>query len=163
MLTTDTAIEAIISDEPFAQTDPRAAGSLAGRPSRRRLSLGRANQTSGARPPMSSATTVAQAAPVTPRPRTPTSRRSRTTLARPAAIVTRSPSRGLPAVEAKVWKAYCSMNAGRETIEIRPYRTHNSSSSPEAPSASATGRMRTAPTTASTMPAASVAWMIIEK
>ncbi len=25
MLTTDTAIEAIISDEPFAQTDPRAA------------------------------------------------------------------------------------------------------------------------------------------
>ena len=64
--------------------------------------------------------TVADAAPTSPKPATPTSTKSSTILVAPAATVKQRPSLGFSAAIKKLWNRYCSMNAVWNVSKMRP-------------------------------------------
>ena len=74
----------------------------------------------GARPPRHSLSTVAAAAPGSPKPKIPTNSRSSVMLVSPAATVTVRPSWGRSATTKKLWNTFCSMKGPVDSRTIRP-------------------------------------------
>ena len=75
----------------------------------------------------------------------------------PAATVTTRPICGFSAAMKKLRNTFCTMNSGRATTRMRPYRRPWSMSEPCAPSTASSGSNTATPTTARSTPAATAA------